>query len=140
LIYNKYDNYKRKIKMKKMIIALCAAMMGLSASADWWWTWFEEREDKDVRGCELGLFAKSKKVSGAQVAVFSTKAEEVTSGAQVAIGYSRAVTFRNGAQVALFNRAKSSSLQIGLICVNETGFLPVFVFFNFDKTQFGGKR
>ena len=110
--------------MKKMMIALCVALMGLSASADWWWTWFEERGDKDMRGCELGLFTKSRNVSGAQVS----------------IGYSRAKTLRNGVQTALFNRAKSSSLQIGLICVNETGFLPVFIFFNFDGNQFGGKK
>ena len=126
--------------MKKVMIALCVALMGLSASAEWWWTWFEEREDKDVRGCELGLFTKSQKVSGAQVALCSNKAEDVASGAQVSFGYSRAVTFRNGAQVSFFNRAKSSSLQLGLICVNETGFLPVFIFFNFDGKQFGGKK
>ncbi len=126
--------------MKKMMFALCAALMGLSASAEWWWTWFEERADKDVRGCELGLFTKSRNVSGAQVALCSNKAEDVAAGAQVAIGYSRVNTLRNGVQTSLFNRAKSSALQIGLICVNETGFLPVFVFFNFDKAQFGGKK
>ena len=126
--------------MKKIVVALCAALMGLSASAECWWTWFEERADKDVRGCELGLFTKSQKVSGAQVALCSNKAEDVTSGAQVAIGYSRANTFRNGVQTALFTRAKSAALQLGLICVNDTGFLPVFIFFNFDKAQFGGKK
>ena len=67
-------------------------------------------------------------------------ARYVAAGAQVSIGYSRAKTLRNGVQTALFNRAKSSSLQIGLICVNETGFLPVFIFFNFDGNQFGGKK
>ena len=126
--------------MKKMKNALCAALVGLSASAECWWTWFEERADKDVRGCELGLFTKSRNVSGAQVAICSNKAEDIAAGAQVAIGYSRVNTLRNGVQTALFNRAKSSALQIGLICVNETGFLPVFVFFNFDKAQFGGKK
>ena len=126
--------------MKKMMIALCVALMGLSASAEWWWTWFEERGDKDIRGCELGLFTKSRNVSGAQVSLCSNKAEDVAAGAQVSIGYSRAKTLRNGVQTALFNRAKSSSLQIGLICVNETGFLPVFIFFNFDGNQFGGKK
>ena len=126
--------------MKKMMIALCAALMGLSACAECWWTWFEERGDKDVRGCELGLFTKSQNVSGAQVALCSNKAEDVASGAQVSFGYSRAVTFRNGVQLSFFNRAKSSSLQLGLICVNETGFLPVFIFFNFDGKQFGGKK
>ena len=126
--------------MKKMMIALCVALMGFSASAGWWWTWFEERGDKDIRGCELGLFTKSRKVSGAQVSIYSNKAEDVASGAQVSIGYSRAKSLRNGVQTALFNRAKSSSLQIGLICVNETGFLPVFIFFNFDGNQFGGKK
>ena len=126
--------------MKKMMSALFAALVGLSASAECWWTWFEERADKDVRGCELGLFTKSRNVSGAQVAICSNKAEDIAAGAQVAIGYSRVNTLRNGVQTALFNRAKSSALQIGLICVNETGFLPVFVFVNFDKAQFGGKK
>ena len=49
--------------MKKMMIALCVALMGLSASADWWWTWFEERGDKDMRGCELGSFKITKEQS-----------------------------------------------------------------------------
>ena len=126
--------------MKKMMIALCAALMGLSASAEWWWTWFEERADKDVRGCELGLFTKSRNVSGAQVALCSNKAEDVAAGAQVAIGYSQVDTLRNGAQGALVAKARKAALQFGLVCINEGGFLPVFVFFNFDKAQFGGKK
>ncbi len=126
--------------MKKMMMAFCAALIGLSASAECWWTWFEERADKNVHGCELGLFTKSQEVSGAQVSICSNKADDFVSGAQVSFGYSRVKTLRNGVQTALFNRAHSSALQIGLICVNETGFLPVFVFFNFDKAQFGGKK
>jgi hypothetical protein len=36
------------------------------------------------------------------------------------------------------NRAESASLQLGLLCWNKTGFLPFFVFFNFDPNCFGG--
>ena len=126
--------------MKKMVVTLCAALIGLSATAECRWTWFEENADKDIHGCELGLFTKSRKVNGAQVSICSNKADDVEAGAQVSFGYSRVKTLRNGVQTALFNRAHSSALQIGLICVNETGFLPVFIFFNFDGKQFGGKK
>ncbi len=40
----------------------------------------------------------------------------------------------------MVNSADKAALQLGLICVNKGGFLPVFVFFNFDKTQFGKAR
>jgi hypothetical protein len=40
-------------------------------------------------------------------------------------------------QFAFVNKAKSSALQLGLVCINDTGFLPAFVFFNFDKKMFG---
>ena len=43
-------------------------------------------------------------------------------------------------QAAFITKARKAALQFGLVCINEGGFLPVFVFFNFDKTMFGRER
>ena len=123
--------------MKKIMIALCAGMMGLAASADCTWSWWRERANEDIRGASLGLVTENDTVTGAQVSVAFSKAQKVTSGCQFAFGYSQAQTLRNGVQLAFFNNAQHAALQFGLICRNEGGFLPWFVFFNFDKTQFG---
>ena len=44
---------------------------------------------------------------------------------------------RSGCQLAFVNRAEKSALQLGLLCFNKSGFLPFFVFFNFDPKMFG---
>ena len=93
-----------------------------------------------MSGCALGIGAANDKVTGAQVALCAAKAEKVKAGAQVAIGYSQVDTLRNGVQSAFITKARRAALQFGLVCFNEGGFLPVFVFFNFDKTMFGGER
>lgn len=133
--------------MKKLIVAMCIAVMGVSAAnaGDFIWNWWTTSNEgsalkSDLTGCSLGIASELKKVKGAQIDLLFNKSEEIKSGAQCAIGYTRTGTLRNGAQVAFFNRAKSSALQIGLVCINETGFLPVFVFFNFDAKMFGNKR
>ena len=79
-------------------------------------------------------------MSGAQIDLLFNKSEKFNAGCQYAIGYAQAVESRNGAQVAFITKAKSSALQLGLVCINDTGFLPVFVFFNFDKAMFGGTK
>lgn len=128
--------------MKKMMIA---AMMALACAAQaeckWsWWPGAPDMADKSVKGCVLGLASEVKEVTGAQVDLLWHKAKKVEKGAQVAFGYSRCDVLRNGCQAAFVNCADSAALQLGLICSNKTGFLPFFVFFNFDPKQFGRAR
>ena len=142
--------------MKKLMMALCAATLAVSvAHADCTWSWWtgDDKASKDVNGCALGLATERAAVKGAQVSICYNDAKEVKSGAQVAlgcnfadkfhrgaqwsIGFNHADKLSNGCQLAFVNQAESASLQLGLLCFNKTGFLPFFVFFNFDKAQFG---
>ena len=130
-------------KIMMMALAICA-FGGFAAKGECVWSWWAgspaENVDKEISGCALGLASEFKSVRGAQVSVCMNRAGEVKSGCQGAIGYNETGTLRNGCQVAFVNRADSAALQIGLLCFNKGGFLPFFVFFNFDKTGFGGKR
>lgn len=128
--------------MKKLAFALCAVMMSvLTAQADFVWSWWagspEEIVNKDVSGCVLGFASEVESIKGAQVSVCYSKAKEVKAGCQYAIGYCQANSVRNGAQVATVTKAKKAALQFGLVCINDEGFLPWFVFFNFSKGCFG---
>ena len=123
--------------MKKLMIAAIAMAFGLAAPAACTWDWWFGNAGKDIRGCALGLGAANGEVKGAQIAVCAAKAENVKSGCQGAIGYSQVKTLRNGVQFGFISKAEKSALQFGLVCFNKGGFLPVFVFFNFDKTMFG---
>ena len=140
--------------MKKIVVALCAVAMAVSGvkAGDCTWSWWvgDDKASTKADGCALGFGTERTEVEGAQVSVCMNLANEAE-GAQVAFGYNRANKFDKGAQVSFFNRAKefrkgaqvgfvniadSSSLQVGLLCFNKTGFLPFFVFFNFDKKMF----
>ena len=129
--------------MKKLMIAVCAAFLGSSAAnADFLWNWWTtsnagKPQKSSLKGCSLGIASELNEVRGAQIDLLFNKSKSVKSGAQGAIGYSQTEKLRNGVQVAFVNKAKSSALQLGLVCMNETGFLPVFVFFNFDAKMFG---
>lgn len=125
--------------MKKMMFAAVMAL-ACAAQADFTWsTWVGKPDlsNETKKGCVLGFASKVDTVSGAQVSAIMSFAKKVTSGCQYAIGYSRVDTLRNGCQVAVVNSADKAALQLGLVCINKGGFLPWFVFFNFDKTQFG---
>ncbi len=126
--------------MKKLVLLLGLVATIASVQADCTWDWWFDNGSKDINGCALGIGCSNGTVTGAQIGLAAAKADKVTQGAQGAIGYSRVDTLRNGAQFAAVTRAKSAALQFGLICFNETGFLPVFVFFNFDKAMFGSGR
>jgi hypothetical protein len=125
--------------MKKVMIALSMMALVSVVKAECTWDWWFNNADKDVKGCALGIASANKAVTGAQVSLCANKATDVKSGAQVAIGYSQTDTLRNGVQASFITKARKASLQFGLVCFNEGGFLPVFVFFNFDKTMFGSK-
>lgn len=130
--------------MKKLMIAAFAVLsMVATAQAAFWSTWYDEEvQDKDLgtRQCVLGLASDVKSMSGAQIDVCISKAQDISAGCQGSFGYSRVVTLRNGVQFAWWCNAKSASLQLGLICHNETGFLPWFPFFNFDAKMFGAAK
>ena len=129
--------------MKKLLFAAALALAAVTtAKADFAWNWWigspAENSSKNIQGCQLGIACDAASIEGAQVSVCWNKTGEVKAGAQVAIGYNEATKVKNGPQVAFVNRAESAALQFGLLCWNKTGFLPFFVFFNFDPNCFGG--
>ncbi len=123
--------------MKKLMIVALAMAFGLAASADCTWDWWFDNAGKNIKGCALGLGTANGDVKGVQLAVCAAKADNVKGGCQGAIGYSEVKKLRNGVQFGFISKAENAALQFGLICFNKGGFLPVFVFFNFDKTMFG---
>lgn len=129
--------------MKKLMIALSAIVLGVtSANADFLWNWWttsnaDKPQKTELKGCSLGIASELKEVQGAQIDVLFNKSQNVKAGAQVALGATFAEEVRCGVQTSwFFNKAKGSALQLGLININETGFLPVFVFFNFTPGYF----
>ena len=126
--------------MKKLAMVIAFAAIASSASAGCWWSWWvgDDKADKNLSGCQLGIAAECKEIKGAQVALLWDRVEAVRNGAQVAFGYCNARKVQNGCQCAVVNIAESASLQFGLLCFNKSGFLPFFPFFNFDKHMFGG--
>ena len=126
--------------MKKILVMASAMFRGLAAQSAVTWDWWFGNASTSNRGCALGLGAANAEITGAQVAICAAKADKVKCGAQVAIGYSQVDTLRNGVQSAFIAKARKAALQFGLICFNEGGFLPVFVFFNFDKSMFGAEK
>ena len=128
--------------MKKLLFVLGALMMATVANAGCWWSWWvgDDKADKDLTGCQIGIASECKKMTGAQVSLLWERADKVN-GAQVSFGYNNARKVMNGPQVAVVNIAREgAALQFGLICINKGGFLPWFIFFNFDKSMFGGGR
>ena len=128
--------------MKKLMFALCAGMMAVAANAGCWWSWWvgDDKTDKELQGCQLGIACECKEMRGAQVSLLWNRMKDLHNGAQVSIGYNNAKKVQNGPQVAVVNIADHAALQFGLVCINDGGFLPWFVFFNFDKSMFGGGK
>lgn len=128
--------------MKKLMFSLGVVMMAVAANAGCWWSWWvgDEKSDKDLTGCQLGIASECKEMQGAQVSLLWNRMKELHNGAQVAWGYNNAEKIQNGAQVAAVNIADHAALQFGLVCINKGGFLPWFIFFNFDKSMFGGAK
>lgn len=130
--------------MKKLMIAAFAVLAAVATAEAKciWSTWYSgEAQGADLqRTTVLGFASEVNTISGAQLDVCISKAKDVTSGCQGAFGYSRVETLRNGVQFAFWNNAKSAALQFGLICHNETGFLPWFPFFNLDTKMFGAAK
>ena len=127
--------------MKKLMLAVtCVLGMAFASQAGLSWDWFFNDADEDIKGCALGIASLDNNVTGAQISLVSSIAENVNGGVQDSLCYSRVKTLRNGVQLGLVTHAESASLQFGLICINKTGFLPVFPFFNIDTKMFGRER
>ena len=112
--------------MKKLVVALCAVLLStMAAKAEFIWSWWagapEAPVSQNVSGCVLGFASEVKSIKGAQVSAIYSIADEV----------------RNGCQVAFVTKARKAALQFGLVCINDEGFLPWFIFFNFSKGCYG---
>ena len=126
--------------MKKLLTAAALVAFAFSANAACTWDWWFNNGDKDIKGCALGIASANSSVQGAQVSLCANKAKTFKKGAQVALGYCQVEKLSNGVQAAFINKADKAALQFGLVCINKGGFLPVFVFFNFDKSMFGAGK
>jgi len=87
-----------------------------------------EGRKQSVQGVQVGLFNATDRLQGLQLAPVWNNAGSVQ-GAQV--GLVNVTRDRvEGVQFGLINSCRGG-LQIGLLCWNPNGFLPVFPFFNF---------
>ena len=135
-------------KLMMIVFGLCALVVTAQEAAsqhpvddECVWSWWsgapQSNLKKDLRGCSIGIGSGFRSVRGAQISLCMNTVELFKGGAQVAFGYNRATRLNNGCQVACVNVSDSAALQFGLLCFNKNGFLPFFVFFNFDKRAFG---
>ena len=125
--------------MKSLVFALCAGLMAATASADFCWSWWvgDNKSDKELTGCQLGLASECKKMTGAQVSLLWGRTQKVV-GCQFALGYCNTGNLNNGPQLSVVNVAREgAALQFGLLNFNKSGFLPFFPFFNFSTKHFG---
>ncbi len=130
--------------MKKLIVMAGAIALGFAANAgDCWWSWWvgDDKADKELSGCQLGIACECKTMNGAQVSLLWNRAENYRGGCQFASGYNNVNKFVNGPQIAVVNIAREgAALQFGLLNWNKKGFLPFFPFFNFSTKMFGDRN
>ena len=74
--------------MKKLIVLASALTLGFAANAGCYWSWWvgDDKADKNLDGCQLGLACECKELKGAQVALCWNRAEAVKGGCQAAWG------------------------------------------------------
>lgn len=127
--------------MKKSVLVAGALLMASVAQAGCWWSWWvgDDKSNKELQGCQLGIASECKEMTGAQVSLLWDRAERVQ-GCQFALGYCNTKKLQNGPQISFVNVADAAALQFGLLNFNKEGFLPFFPFFNFSKKMFGGGR
>lgn len=125
--------------MKKLMFALCAGMMVMAANADFNWSWWvgDDKADKELGGCQMGIASECKQMTGAQVSLLWGRVQKVV-GCQFAFGYCNVEKLFNGPQLAVVNVAREgAALQFGLLNFNKSGFLPFFPFVNVAGRYFG---
>ena len=127
--------------MKNAVFAL-SLLAFVACNAEVVWTWWpgvpDSNAQKSISGAALGIGSKVKEVkSGAEVSFFYNDTQKIDNGAQVSMGLNRAEKVKHGAQVGLVNIADEAQVQVGLLCFNKKGFLPVFPFFNISRKTLG---
>lgn len=146
--------------MKKLMVVAALVVGAFAAQADVKWSWWLENADestdvslglasrcKSAKTFELSfLYSSSPVTDGVQWTIFGLNDSEATCPLQLAFvnrGKDPCVQlgFVNLNESSVFdmgfvNCAKESKFQLGFLNFNEKGFLPVFVFFNFDPSIF----
>jgi len=146
--------------MKKLLVALSLVGAVLCAQADVAWSWWLENSDistdisfglaarcKQVKSLELSLLYAGSPVSdGLQWTIFGLNDSEAKCPLQAAFVNRGAdpcvqLGFVNLAKSSVFdlgfaNVADDAKFQLGFLNFNKKGFLPVFVFVNFDPSIF----
>ena len=125
--------------MKNLVFALCAGLMAATASADCSWSWWvgDDKTDKELKGCQMGIASECKQMTGAQVSLLWGRTQRVN-GCQFAFGYCNTSKLMNGPQLSVVNIAREgAALQFGLLNFNKSGFLPFFPFVNVAGKYFG---
>jgi len=151
--------------MKKILVLSAVVALAVSAKADFTWSWWCDKTDAKT-DISLGLATKCKSVSAVDLSLIYS-ASCVENGVQVAfpgicdsdkakvlqgsLWFNRGddscaqvscvnVAKNNIFSLGFLNFAKTSKVQIGFLNFDENGFLPVFIFFNLDKSLFTSEK
>ena len=146
--------------MKKLVVFAALVMGAVAAQASVQWNWWLENESasadvslgiasrcKAVSAFELSLFYSSSPVAdGVQWTFLGLNDSEATCPLQLAFvnrGKDPCVQFGfaniNDSSVfdmGLVNCSDEAKFQLGFLNFNKKGFLPVFIFINFDPSIF----
>jgi len=147
--------------MKKILVLSSVVALAVSVQADVTWSWWLNKADAktdisvgivnecaSVSTLEISLLYGSSPVeSGAQWSIFGINDSKKANVLQFSWWFNRGD--ESCAQVACVNTAKNnvfdlgflnfaetSKIQIGLLNFDKNGFLPLFPFFNLDKSLF----
>ena len=148
--------------MKKLMVAVAAMVLAITANADVTWSWWMDtqisRPDLSLgiaSKCTLGvgtaeislLYSGSKVSDGVQWTVFGINDSDSSCAIQLAPWFNRGddpcvqLGFINVADSACFtmgfvNIADNTKVQLGFLNFDKKGFLPVFPFINLSKDLF----
>lgn len=147
--------------MKKLMVAVAAMALAITASADVTWSWWMDNK-LAAPDISLGIASKCMKVSTAEISllysgstvadgvqwtVFGINDSDSSCAIQLAPFFNRGddpcvqLGFINVADSACFtmgfvNIADNTKVQLGFLNFDKKGFLPVFPFVNLSKDLF----
>ena len=147
--------------MKKLMVAVAAMALAITASADVTWSWWMDNK-LATPDLSLGIASKCMRVStaeisllysastvsdGIQFTVFGINDSDSSCAIQLAPWFNRGddpcvqLGFINKADSACFtmglvNMAENTKVQLGFLNFDKKGFLPVFPFINLSKDLF----